>query len=836
MDNWLFKTTEIKDLAQLDNFSQKDNKLGIVKSSRAYSTGNIKVETLNTSDSNHILEPQNNFKDNQPKQLNTSNFSNFERKVKFHSLGEIEEEHACICSCGDCHSQGINSSVEHDGHIHMFDSLGNEFIVLGVPENLEASTSNSSISGIVNSADIQSSGVPILSSNPDAQAKIYLDFDGHITKNTAWNAFTDYKDIVTPAYSADSDKSKFSQTELDNIYEIWQRVSEDFAPFNIDVTTVEPASFGAKEAVRIVIGGHSKDWYGSGAGGIAYVNSWKRSYDLPAFVFEDNLGSSAKNIAEAVSHETGHTLGLRHQSLWDDGKKKTEYYSGSGKGDTGWAPIMGNSYSKNLTTWSNGTNANGDSQGDIEIIANASNGFGFKADDHGNTLNTATVIASDKIAQNGIITTTEDIDVFKFNTSGGEINLQVDVAKVGANLDVVAELWNSQGEVVLRDNKQAQLDATIKSTVAAGTYYLAVKSNGEYGRVGQYSISGTVPIDTNNNDSDTLREQSVQPVENINDVEVVDGDDSQSETEFMGEFGRVDSIDHNLQTITFKGNYDNPVVFAGPISYKGGQTATVRITDIDSNQFSVQIQETNNLDGWHKAESFSYMVLEAGVWQLSDGTVVEVGKINTAAGVGDSWANISYNGQFDNTPVVLTNIQSQSGADFMRTRQQNATSKGVAIALEKEEALRYTDYKAESVGYLAIEAGSGSWSGYDYQASGEDSLTHQWYEIDFGGSSYDSTPQFWSNIASYNGRDSSGLRYSKIDAQSVSLKIEEDTSKDQEENHVSEQINWLAIEGSGSLEATAVMNADQIFMGGAISADLSSDVAGFDFSYSTIDF
>jgi hypothetical protein len=61
---------------------------------------------------------------------------------------------------------------------------------------------------------------------------------------------------------------------------IWRAVAEDFAPFNVDVTTEEPASVEALRRVgtgdtqwgiRVVIGGSCTDWYSGGCGGVAYL-------------------------------------------------------------------------------------------------------------------------------------------------------------------------------------------------------------------------------------------------------------------------------------------------------------------------------------------------------------------------------------------------------------------------------------------------------------------------------------------------------------------------------------------------------------------------------------
>ncbi len=49
-------------------------------------------------------------------------------------------------------------------------------------------------------------------------------------------------------------------------------------------------------------------------------------------VFADNLYNYPKYIADAASHEAGHSFGLHH-----DGTSTSGYYSGQGI----WAPIMG---------------------------------------------------------------------------------------------------------------------------------------------------------------------------------------------------------------------------------------------------------------------------------------------------------------------------------------------------------------------------------------------------------------------------------------------------------------------------------------------------------------
>lgn len=348
-----------------------------------------------------------------------------------------------------------------------------------------------------------------LHSNPGASKKIFLDFDGHVTENTSWNNYANTDTIVTPAFDFNGDTSVFTDSELTRIERIFQRVAEDFMPFDVDVTTEEPAadeliksgSGDTMWGIRVAIGGSSSDWLGMSAGGIAYINSFNWSNDTPTFVFDEQLGNGhEKYTAEAISHEVGHTLGLYH-----DGTPSTGYYRGHGSGSTGWAPIMGVGYYKNLSQWSRGeyNDANND-QDDLNVIT-ANNGFTYRTDDHGSDLsNFSTLSVTDGTASaSGLIERNTDYDVFAFNTAGGEISLDISVAQRGANLDARAELLDSDGNLIQGSNPIGLLTASINTTVNAGTYFLRISGGGQgdplgtgysdYGSLGQYTITGQIP-------------------------------------------------------------------------------------------------------------------------------------------------------------------------------------------------------------------------------------------------------------------------------------------------------------------------------------------------------
>ncbi|MCP9861413.1 zinc-dependent metalloprotease family protein [Cyanobium sp. Cruz-8H5] len=373
--------------------------------------------------------------------------------------------------------------------------------------------------------------VPAFSSRPQATAKLFLDFDGIAFEGTWGN--TGRAPGVVPAYANDGNTSSFTASELNSISEIYQRVAEAFSPFNVDVTTVDPGTPTAGQSVRIVIGGNNA-WYGGG-GGVAYIASYTyANYSFgTAWVFPDNLGGgNPKFVADATIHEAGHTFGLYHQQQRNaDGTLVSEYRSA--ENDAISAPNMGVAYYRDRGVWSNGTigyeNNQFINQDDLAQLGSSAsspynhprlgtgyaNGFGLRADDFGGSIAGATPLPNSPgesifsspgprvLSISGVIERVTDVDMFSFSVFGGDVTIRVDNAPFGAMLDARLLLYNSTGALLASVDPAIStstaglgLDAWWTGPLDAGLYYVGVGSAGNYGDVGQYTLSIMLPFAT----------------------------------------------------------------------------------------------------------------------------------------------------------------------------------------------------------------------------------------------------------------------------------------------------------------------------------------------------
>jgi hypothetical protein len=484
-----------------------------------------------------------------------------------------------------------------------------------------------------------------LHSRPNSTKKVFLDFDGHDITATAWNSGGAAAIYHAVAFDLDGFPTNFSTDERARISEIWHRISEDYAPFDIDVTTEEPAIFNAMTG-RIVF---TKDTDAAGvampakgAGGVAYVGVFGAAnyatYYSPALVYYNNLGPShSPYMAEAASHEFGHNLGLSHDGVLDGQKNPkcigtTGYFCGLGTGFVSWSPIMGVGYYANVTEWSKGEypSAN-NTQDDISIISSK---LALINDNDDGSFLTAQPLAVEvdgsilsttpqndpsnvDAVNKGIIESRTDVDSFWFDSGAGNISLNVEPAWAayyrsstrGANLDVEAKLYDQAGNLLASNDSTAETNATVSATVPAGHYYLTVGGVGnavtpysDYGSMGEYFISGYVVAVSTNNQAPIANNDTATVNEDGNVAIAVLSNDSDPDNNMLT-IARVTTPAHGSVTIAANAinykpaaNYNGSDSFSYTVNDGFGGTATatvsVAVTAVNDNPVAMNDSAT----------------------------------------------------------------------------------------------------------------------------------------------------------------------------------------------------------------------------------------------------
>ena len=326
----------------------------------------------------------------------------------------------------------------------------------------------------------------LLHSNPGATQILYIDWDGHKKGG--------YK-----PWDMDGDPHTFSDAERTVIQQTWFSVSEDFLPFNIDVTTEEPPSgWLGQRAVVDGSGRYDYSW--------AYLGAWADHEGEIAYVYPGD--DTWLWIADSITHEVGQSLNLGH-----DGRGGQEYYTGHGTGETQWCPAMGwGAYS--LNTWSIGDyNGATNKQDDLAVITSVT-GVDYRVDDHGDDIFSATDVTWSNngfdFSAEGIISENGDVDFFAFSLSEPAnvlMSINEDVIIGAANLDVLAQIHDDSGNVLHTSDPVDLISAFFDVSLPAGGYYLSIDGIGwgnptadppvgysDYAILGNYSVSAMTDV------------------------------------------------------------------------------------------------------------------------------------------------------------------------------------------------------------------------------------------------------------------------------------------------------------------------------------------------------
>lgn len=382
---------------------------------------------------------------------------------------------------------------------------------------------------------------PVRHSRPGATKILFLDFGGGDIAGTAWNEATEDRPAVALyralPYNVEGEPTTFSDQEQKNIVEIWERISEYYSAFDVDVTTEKPAVFTRTTGRALIT--RSTDATGQNmpavggpdgsADGVAYLQAFGwLDYETtlsPAFIYYDRLNSNNADIAYATAHELGHNLGLSHDGPgYGTDDDDFGYYSGHGSGAISWAPIMGNGYNFNrrsVNQWSKGEYYRANNKEDDLMILEGK--FGYRQELTSVTLANATPITLDndgRLTVAGIIRNASFAHYYAFDRPPPDT---INVSVIGnadfdlkpcrlshilgsgsliGSTDLRLDILDSNGNIKSASYPNNQTSAFISTQLTAGRWYLRVTSEGAgnpmastptgytpYGSIGQYTLT-----------------------------------------------------------------------------------------------------------------------------------------------------------------------------------------------------------------------------------------------------------------------------------------------------------------------------------------------------------
>ncbi len=247
--------------------------------------------------------------------------------------------------------------------------------------------------------------------------------------------------------------------------------------------------------------------------------------------------------------------------------------------------------------------------------------------------------------------------------------------------------------------------------------------------------------------------------------------------------------------VSLSQTFSDPVVVAGPPSYRGGQPVVLRVRKVKRRSFQIQLNEWNYLDERHTTEDVPWLAVEAGSHTLTDGRRIEAGHTEN---VGSGWTSQTFSTSFAAPPIVLVQVSSAKGKATVTPRVQNVTGSEFQVLLQREENPSESQ-RAETVAWIAIEADGGhGWTGSGtagvpyHIGLTADAVTHEAHETSFE-VPFTETPAVLAALQTFDGGDTASLRTTAQSGADWSVFVEEEQSGDSEVRHTTEVVGWVAL-------------------------------------------
>ena len=233
--------------------------------------------------------------------------------------------------------------------------------------------------------------------------------------------------------------------------------------------------------------------------------------------------------------------------------------------------------------------------------------------------------------------------------------------------------------------------------------------------------------------------------------------------------------------VTYSSPITNAVVMLTG-SYQSGDPYTLRVVARDDTGFSFVIEEWEYQNKIRmKTETIQWVAIAAGVHQLADGRLVEVGTVEADT----SASAVTFKAGFASAPVVVTSVMSNRDTKTVDSSPTAITRNGFSVGLQVEKGQAQTHAK-ETVGYIAVAPGA-SLTGGLATTLGVSSVAKSW-----------TAPAGFASLVvvadtqTRNSPNTASVKLKSLTSSGASLLIEKEASKSVDLSHPTETVGLLA--------------------------------------------
>lgn len=248
--------------------------------------------------------------------------------------------------------------------------------------------------------------------------------------------------------------------------------------------------------------------------------------------------------------------------------------------------------------------------------------------------------------------------------------------------------------------------------------------------------------------------------------------------------------------VTGSPSYENTIPMTQSLQTVGNQTVSFRLRPwvyVAANEFTNTVK-------------VPFIILPKGEQTIGNLKL----QTGTATINKTTWTNISFTNPFETTPVVLPTLAGSANSIPVTVRIKDVSANGFSAILKSEQA-QTGSFLPETINYLAVTPGSGTFNGKKVKVGITPASSvggaAETYRLNFGETV--SNPVFLCAMQTYNDTITATLRYRQLSESGVTMLKQREISKSTT-TVTKETAGWLVLEGIDTVSGVSDINDKKI--------------------------